>query len=413
MTEESKPRIFRIFFAWQSDLNRDFTTAVIERALEFAKDELEKEYGTDALDVYLDYATRDEVGSTDIAQSIQDKIAKADVFVCDISTIRPHREAVRSAHASSATNLKLGSTFTFLNWQPVINLRNVASEGDGRAVPNPNVVFELGCACAQLGWPRVIMLFNEQYGTFPGDVPFDFRHRSVLRYSCGPFDEEDETLSKNERKKLRRKALEKLSKGLSESIRAIVTEDPPRPTVVATLIGATPPAQQSDRRQRDLRTLKHLFSTVDVRVVDYLRHDGIETMPVEMLDFELDLNAVVENRLFHLYDKDAERLVLQLHDAWNRCTSYGEFFRAGASTKQRGLINYRFIRPEMDMPATDQQEQALKELEEDARDLLKSVDELLEYVRAHFDEIDIEAESKKAWNRNVRMKEELFKQVED
>ena len=75
-----------IFYSWQSDLpnkdNRSFIENCIEKAIK--KDKLGFEAG---LTIAVDRDTKKTVGTPDIAGTIFDKIAKTDIFICDISII--------------------------------------------------------------------------------------------------------------------------------------------------------------------------------------------------------------------------------------------------------------------------------------------------------------------------------------
>jgi hypothetical protein len=94
----------------------------------------------------VDEATRDRPGSPNVSLTIQEKIRVADLFVCDITTINP------------------------------------GAPDNQRRVPNPNVMFELGYAVAQLGWERIVLVFNRAHGAFPDDVPFDIKGHRVSDY---------------------------------------------------------------------------------------------------------------------------------------------------------------------------------------------------------------------------------------
>ncbi|MDH6600043.1 putative nucleotide-binding protein [Myroides gitamensis] len=146
---------YTIFYSWQSDLsnnhNRSFILSALEKASKiFSQD---KKFNVDTV---IDRDTYGLVGSPSIVESITGKIAKSDIFVCDISIIN--------------------------------------KEQDGRKTPNPNVLYELGYASAILGWERIIMIQNTAYGNIE-DLPFDLRGRRILQYSL------DETIeSKKEEK---------------------------------------------------------------------------------------------------------------------------------------------------------------------------------------------------------------------
>jgi hypothetical protein len=112
---------FNVFYAWQSDLPDDTNRGLIRRALRSAASALEESYTKSKLHVDIDEATRGESGSPNIPRTILRKIARADAFVCDLTPI------------------------------------NTAQGKQIKAMPNPNVIFELRYAVANLGWSRVIM----------------------------------------------------------------------------------------------------------------------------------------------------------------------------------------------------------------------------------------------------------------
>lgn len=141
-----------IFYSWQSDLpnktNRGFIDTALRRAITaIGRDE------TAALEPVMDRDTLGVAGSPDIAVSIFAKVASADVFVADVSII---------------------------------------NRDDGnRPTPNPNVLFELGFAVAELGWENVILVMNDVFGD-PSALPFDLRGRRVIVYSALPEGEKTE-----------------------------------------------------------------------------------------------------------------------------------------------------------------------------------------------------------------------------
>lgn len=141
----------KIFYSWQSDLpnktNRGFIDSALRRAITaIGRDE------TAALEPVIDRDTQGIAGSPDIASSIFAKIASADIFVADVSIVNK----------------------------------------DGRPSPNPNVLFELGFAVAELGWENVILVMNAAFGD-PASLPFDLRGRRVIIYTVLPDDDKAET----------------------------------------------------------------------------------------------------------------------------------------------------------------------------------------------------------------------------
>ncbi len=56
----------------------------------------------------------------------------------------------------------------------------------GKAMPNPNVLLELGYAAAKLGWDRLVLVMNTNYG-HPEELPFDLRNRRFpLTFKIAP-----------------------------------------------------------------------------------------------------------------------------------------------------------------------------------------------------------------------------------
>jgi hypothetical protein len=122
---------------------------LISKALESAIEEIKSD---DSIKVEpaIDRDTLGVSGSPDIGQSIFSKIDRSSAFVCDVSIIDPSSK---------------------------------------RLSPNPNILIELGYAIKVLGWNRVIMIMNTEYGR-PEDLPFDLRARRILTYSVSSTAEE-------------------------------------------------------------------------------------------------------------------------------------------------------------------------------------------------------------------------------
>jgi sporulation protein YlmC with PRC-barrel domain len=160
-----------VFYSWTSVLPNSTNRSFIEKSLSKAIKQLKSQ--VDLLpDIALDRDTINTSGSPDISHTIFDKISNAVAFVGDISIIN----------------------------QP---------SKDGRPMPNPNVLVELGYAAAQLGWDSIICIFNLEYGQIE-DLPFDIRNRRILTYRVKP-NEKNKTLQQNE-----------LVKKLVDAIKAII-----------------------------------------------------------------------------------------------------------------------------------------------------------------------------------------------
>ncbi len=132
-----------VFYSWQSDLPNRTNRAFIGEALDRAATDLRSD---DALSIepVIDRDTAGVPGSPAISDTILQKIARADIFVPDVSIV-------------------------------------MTSES-GRSSPNPNVLVELGYAISELGWDRIVMVMNTAFGPVT-ELPFDLRGRRVLPYS--------------------------------------------------------------------------------------------------------------------------------------------------------------------------------------------------------------------------------------
>ena len=129
---------FAIFLSWQSDTKGNHK--IIRDAISA---ECQKQKEDNGYEINIDEATRDLPGSPKIEDAIFDKIAKADVFVCDITP--------------------------------------VAVCGQ-KQMPNSNVIFELGYAFHTIGPERIIML-AEKGNWNDNDMPFDINHRRIGKFS--------------------------------------------------------------------------------------------------------------------------------------------------------------------------------------------------------------------------------------
>ena len=140
------PRRFIIFYSWQSDLPNVTNRGFIERALEQAI--IDSTRGSQMeLEPVIDRDTVGVPGTPDIAATIFSKIETADAFVADVSIIN--------------------------------------SSSPGRLTPNPNVLIELGYALKALGWERIILMFNDAFGTLE-QLPFDLQRKRVTTYTARP-----------------------------------------------------------------------------------------------------------------------------------------------------------------------------------------------------------------------------------
>lgn len=133
-----------IFYSWQSDIkaSRNFISDCLKRLPPKLADLATIEISRD---------TEGIAGAPNIGDTIYEKIDRADIFVADVTIIN--------------------------------------SGTAGRKTSNPNVLIELGYAIKTLGWNRIILLYNMDFGNVE-ELPFDINHQRMTGYSL-----EEETKS--------------------------------------------------------------------------------------------------------------------------------------------------------------------------------------------------------------------------
>ena len=336
---------FTIFYSWQSDLPTAATTRAIRKALKVAARGIEEKQ-TD-LTIVLDEATRNEPGSPNIPATILRKIDEADLFLCDISTI------------------------------------NASAPDSFRRTPNPNVVFELGYAVASLGWSRVVMLFNEAYGSFPSDLPFDFDSHRASPYTL----EEDAV---NDRQKL-----SSLSSLIRVAIEAVHINKPARPSE------AKGPTTAAIKRFRDLKNLRWILSQIHFPTVDEMIDELPDFIEGRAIHFWEGFNAVAASSLFHIYDSELRSLLECVRVEWDECVSHGGSYRSLVSGDRYafGLPNH--------MSFSKEEERTYTSIETARAELRKSIDALLDKIRLEYVEVDLDDLNRKAWTEYCNFMKEL------
>jgi hypothetical protein len=146
-----------IFYSWQSD--QPATKKLIEKALNAAVKALSKDDSL-VVEPAVDRALSEAAGAVRIDHDILDRIASETcvAFVGDMTLVTP-------------------------------------KGADGRPSPNPNVLFELGYALRGLGWPRIILPFNEAFGD-KRDLPFDLDKNRLLLFGADAEEESTVTIKR-------------------------------------------------------------------------------------------------------------------------------------------------------------------------------------------------------------------------
>lgn len=150
-----------IFYSWQSDSDEKFNRNFIKGCIEESIKRLNKQYYFEE-SIRIDQDTKDVPGHPDIMNTILDKIDNSDIIIADL---------------------------TF-----------VTKSSNGKNIPNPNVLIELGYAMSSLGTTNIIIVMNDKYGSPKDGLPFNLAHkRWPITYSLNS-DSSPEEKSKEKTK---------------------------------------------------------------------------------------------------------------------------------------------------------------------------------------------------------------------
>lgn len=329
------PSEFIVFYSWQSDLPDATHRQAIRSGLRVASNKIETD--NPAVRVIVDEATRETPGSPNIPSTIMEKIHSCDVFVCDITTI------------------------------------NFDDTQKFRRVPNPNVAFELGYAVANVGWSRIVMVFNDAVASVK-DAPFDFDRHRILSYKLTI----DDLKNKDNR-------TTQLATLLTNAITLIAEHKPAKP------ISGIAQSPEQIRRSRDIANLKWLLSNIHFPTLDQMIQDLPELMYSPALHFWEGFNAIVKNSLFHLYDTDLLSTVKSMHESWDICASNCEQFHMTTNPNI-----YVFKNPG-GAPLTQRQDKIWKTINSARENLQESQQALLRAIRERYLEVDVDETNQTAW----------------
>ncbi|MCY4004185.1 MAG: hypothetical protein OXF33_10825 [Rhodospirillales bacterium] len=324
-------RKVRVFYSWQSDLPKKANLNAIRGGLKEACKRIEA--AAPELKIVLDEATRDTSGSPNIASKILEKIEAADVLVADVTTI--------------------------------------TSADTKRPCPNPNVGYELGYAVAQLGWDRVVLLFNTEYGEFPDDLPFDFIQNRASPFKIGIPSSKSAGAT--------------LSKLLETALDAVVKKNPKRPAELRGL------SREKIEHDRDVENLKWLMSALHLPTLDQFILDLPYSISDRSLWFLETFRGVAYNSLFSLYDPVLKNAVERLLTAWNKTVSHDDEYHSSPG----GHIHI-FTNPG-DLPLPPDRRRVWDDIDAARWEMRRSLDDILERLRECYIEVPIHEMNTKAW----------------
>jgi hypothetical protein len=335
-----KKKPFKIFYSWQSDLPNQVNAQLIRSVLGEVASELNED---DDIEVkaMCDEATRDTPGSPKIVDTIFEKILQSDAFVCDLSKVH----------------------------------ETIAPDGEARKFCNANVAIELGFAIRELGWNRIILVFNEAYGKLPHDLPFDTHGNRATKYRC---------VAAFIGKKLSTKtasditnAKGHLKKQLVSALKLIVTSNPKRPSELESK------SPEDIQRERDVEQLQRVFNFIHLKMLDrFIDRLGYSRITEIGLSFCEGLERIMCSNTFHIYDPKLLKLVREFFLKWQDCFRYLSEMDANPSHTE-----FYFHMP-MDIAKSQEQAEHCRDTGRSATPLRVALDALLKYVRVNYLEID-------------------------
>ena len=328
MTED-----YIIFYSWQSDLPKGSNQNGIRQSLRSAINSVEEKH--EDFKIELDEATRNTTGSPNIPATIFSKISKSDIFVCDLTTIN-------------------------------------SSSNEKRKVPNPNVLIELGYAVATLGWERIILLFNTNFGKFPDDLPFDIDRHRASQFCI--VDNKDKN------------GKGQLTSLLKIAIEPILIQKPLKPSETKAL------SPKQRKRELDISNLKWVMSSINIQIFDDFIDNMPSTLISRMMYFKDWFHDITRSNTFHIYDKKLHKLIFDFRENLDKSFSFYKYYLPDGYGK-----SYKFQIP-FDVFPNQETEDDFNKLTKICLELRKNFEDLLAYIRSEYLEVDLEETSQKAFD---------------
>jgi nucleoside 2-deoxyribosyltransferase len=320
------PNNIKVFYSWQSDLSDTTNKRVIRNMLIQAKSKIEME-NSDDMNIIIDEATRDMVGSQNIPETIIKKITNSDIFVADVSIVN-----------------------------------NVS---DARKMPNPNVMFELGFAVAKLGWERIILIFNNHYSDLE-HVPFDIDRHRIMQYTIS-----------DEMKADVKALIASHSNHLYEQITLILSENPSKQCVE---IAKMP---EEIKRERDIKNIELFLSCIQLDLIDEFIEETPRIINDDIFFFYEYLASIASSSRFHMYNQELYALFIDFYNAWNTILAYPECYH-----DNRDATRHIWYNPG-DMPLSDDKQKIWDEINKARSAMRGSLNSILHILREEYINIDI------------------------
>ncbi|MEZ2442795.1 hypothetical protein AB6805_13820 [Chitinophaga sp. RCC_12] len=168
---------YKIFYAYQSDIPKEYGDAFIEGALDKATERILKEQ---KIKVEVIKGFQDTPGNTVLIDEMLRRSRDADIVLVDLTI-------------TSSKIWNQGRIIPIGKWKEI----RILNKGEDKVSPNPNVLLETGYAWALKGSFRTILVMNEAYGSAE-KLPVDLKgFRWPIRYNLNRHNFQDAERQKN------------------------------------------------------------------------------------------------------------------------------------------------------------------------------------------------------------------------
>jgi len=301
---------------------RPIELSIREACINIAKANIDFEY-------IIDDATRDIPGSPSIPDAIFSKINASDIFIADITTVN--------------------------------------HECEGKKFSNPNVLIELGFAISCIGWSRIILLYNKQFGKFPDDIAFDIAKNRILDFKIK--DKDDKS------------GYGMLLNSLIDAIKLIHEKNPKKPNEISFIDDG------KKKRANDIKKIRELCNSLEYNTIDnFIKEFHIKFYDSIFFYYE-EFEAKMENPYFYLYDGEMKAFFNNFLTLWRAALSFGHKYR------YTGKDVFVFCMEDSRSPDDDTLFERMAKVQ---MELQKAFYELLAEIREKWLEIDLDECSRTA-----------------
>lgn len=297
--------------------------------LKKAKSRLELEY-EGSINIKLDEATRDMIGSQNIPQIILNKISDSDIFIGDVSIINRDSK-------------------------------------EPRKTPNPNVMFELGFGASRLGWSRIILLINETFGTVE-DLPFDINRHRISKY----------TIEENPQKHSLKSKIGSFSNDLYGDIKAILDENPAKPVRANAL------NKEEIKRNKDIEHIRNFLSCIQIEILDKFTDNLPDYFHRNIWFFYHRMEDIARSTRFNLYNTELYQLMVDFWSAWNETLGHYAYYYSNDLDETFSWIK------STNHVATKEEKESWKSINESRKIMNKNLSYILKIIRNEYIELDVD-----------------------